>query len=655
MTDFKTENKLGVGEILICNKDTRGKFESLKYFIGKVIINIGGGGEKIYIIEEKDKISCEVKSIQSRGNFKSLMNTMYNNILQENLEEENNMRELSRTEIGNSIQGKDRNNRIELIHFPSDQNKIEKNEIKINTSLMKETSIISEADVDKDILRKRDESIVKENSIIKDENSKINRTIQEEHEKSEITSVNNNINLSHIKREDSKEKLKGTIKDFSRTNNNMNGNDPAQYPTMYKDKNFNYIRENNVTEINTRAAGKTETNLNDPSNTLLEISEKTKYASIADEKKSMVNTERENQVIQIVKGKYHTLKLTIDGMVYGSGQSYFGVIGLGGNRSSEKSKLLPNLANIKISQIACGMFHSLALSEIGDLYAWGMGFEGQLGLNNEYKIASSPRYLNFFYKIPIKFITCGHNYSLCITKDYRLWGWGENKLGQLGLGKTQIVDKPTHIVIYDTPGNQEGITTAESFMGINNERHYTNQPLRPTYVSAGFAHTAVVTEEGYLATFGLNIYGQLGLGNTTSTFTPRLIEKCDNGSDLGRISKAFCSTNGTFIITHEGKLYSCGSGEIGHGEIGVMKLPRIVSETRIFQHIFCNDNSVVAFCPLRIVSISPNCGPATGNTILSIIGSAFKDFSKLSVRFIFGGIARVLYKIFIKKIKILGC
>jgi len=618
MTDFKTENKLGVGEILICNKDTRGKFESLKYFIGKVIINIGGGGEKIYIMEEKDKVSCEVKSIQSRGNFKSLMNTMYN-LKNEALEEEKSKGQMSKSELTNKLQFKSRFNTVEITEVPKEENDQEINEKLISPPLRKILSKIS------------DDQLSKEKELTKE----IPRKQITLHEESENLDANSLIlGLVPSEREEIRKK---TVKDTLNKSRINHLNNPGDI----LDKNSSQITEQNTTETNPRITGKLSS-VADPINRIPEeLTDRSKWAEMTEAKTSVDLVEKENQIIQIVKGKYHTLKLTIDGKVYGSGQSYFGVIGLGGSKSSEKSKLLPNLANIKIKQIASGMFHSLALSDIGDLYVWGMGFEGQLGLTSEYKIASSPRYLNFFYKVPVKFITCGHNYSLCITNDYRLWGWGENKLGQLGLDKAQIVEKPTHINIFDTPGNQEGITTAESYMGINNERLYTNKLLSPCYVSAGFAHTAVVTEEGYLATFGLNINGQLGLGNTTSTFSPRLIEKCDNGANLGKITKVCCSTNGTFIITNEGKLYTCGSGDIGHGEIGVMKLPRLVSETRIYKHIFCNDNSVVAFCPLRIVSISPNCGPATGNTILSIIGSAFKDFSKLSVRFIFGGIARV--------------
>ena len=88
--------------------------------------------------------------------------------------------------------------------------------------------------------------------------------------------------------------------------------------------------------------------------------------------------EKESQIVQIVKGKYHLLKLTLDGKVYGSGKSYYGVVGLGGSGSAVKPELLPNLANLKIKQISAGVYHSLALAQNGDLYTWGLGEEGMM-------------------------------------------------------------------------------------------------------------------------------------------------------------------------------------------------------------------------------------------------------------------------------------
>jgi len=513
MSDFTTlvsdEQKLGVGEILICNRETKGKFEPVKYFFGKVILAIGGGGDKIFIVEEKDKYKSEVKSIQINP---ALQKKMYN---------------FSTSNISNNVEEEE--------------------------------------------LKKMEE---------------------------EFTDMNNELN------------------DAQNNNQNISPNEKNN------ESNGEKIKKETIEENNDKS------DIKEKSNNNVDLDE---------------SSEREipAHIVQICKGKYHLVKLTSDGKVHCSGKSYFGVSGLGGSASSEKTKPLPNLINQKIVQITCGEFHSMALSNTGDLYTWGMGFEGQLGLNNQYKVASSPRYLNFFYRKPIKFVCCGYNYSLAITRDDSLlYGWGENKLGQLGLGNTrQIIDQPTLINIIDQNGGQEGSILSEALVNNKSDRIYTQKPLKSFYVSAGYSHTCVVTEKGPV-TFGLNIYGQLGTGNTNTSYEPKLIEKDEKGENIETIVKCACSTSGTFMISESGKLYTCGTGDIGHGDLGMVSLPKIVSGQRLYSHVYCNDTSVVAFGPLRILSVSPNCGPATGNTILSILGTAFKGMQKLSVRFLFGGISR---------------
>lgn len=93
---------------------------------------------------------------------------------------------------------------------------------------------------------------------------------------------------------------------------------------------------------------------------------------------------------------------------------------------SPTPKLISKLENKKIISVACGAFHTLALSEIGDLFSWGRGFEGQLGLLADYETASSPQYITHFYKYekskdykmlrkkPIHTIACGAYHSLAI-------------------------------------------------------------------------------------------------------------------------------------------------------------------------------------------------------------------------------------------------
>ena len=72
--------------------------------------------------------------------------------------------------------------------------------------------------------------------------------------------------------------------------------------------------------------------------------------------------------------------MTEEGSLYAVGKGNFGSLGLGGTVFSAGPKLINKLSNKKIVSIACGMYHTLALSNIGDVYSWGRGFEGQLGL-----------------------------------------------------------------------------------------------------------------------------------------------------------------------------------------------------------------------------------------------------------------------------------
>ena len=59
MSDFTNlvsdDQKLGVGEILICNRETKGKFEPVEYFFGKEILAKGDEADKIIIVQGKDK------------------------------------------------------------------------------------------------------------------------------------------------------------------------------------------------------------------------------------------------------------------------------------------------------------------------------------------------------------------------------------------------------------------------------------------------------------------------------------------------------------------------------------------------------------------------------------------------------------------------
>ena len=51
--------------------------------------------------------------------------------------------------------------------------------------------------------------------------------------------------------------------------------------------------------------------------------------------------------------------------------------------------------------------------------------------------------------------------------------------------------------------------------------------------------------------------------------------------------------------------------------------------------MYMNQNSALFFAPLRVSSVRPFCGPSQGGTMISLIGTGFKDTGVQSIRFKF--------------------
>ena len=248
---------------------------------------------------------------------------------------------------------------------------------------------------------------------------------------------------------------------------------------------------------------------------------------------------------QIACGRDHTLNLTRDGDVFSQGCGIYSAAGHGGSREALTPAILKPLRDKRVIKIACGESHSLILTDKTDIYAWGRGFEGQLGLSKTIEVASTPQYVKAFYGKPVQTIEAGAFYSLAITKDGQLYGWGEAKMGQLGLGKQREIRLPQKIPVVDEE---------------------TKQEYRIVSCAAGFGHTAALTENGDLYAWGFNIYGQLGLGDKKTRWYPEKVQQQASGHNLSRQVKVKCSNYATFSIDEYGHLYSWGKGHVGHNQ-----------------------------------------------------------------------------------------
>lgn len=82
---------------------------------------------------------------------------------------------------------------------------------------------------------------------------------------------------------------------------------------------------------------------------------------------------------QLSAGNDHILILTINGMVYSMGTGSRGELGHGKLESEQQPKLIESLTPLVVVQVACGGWHSVALTDNGDVYLWGWNKYGQLG------------------------------------------------------------------------------------------------------------------------------------------------------------------------------------------------------------------------------------------------------------------------------------
>ncbi|XP_028157340.1 regulator of chromosome condensation-like isoform X4 [Ostrinia furnacalis] len=82
-------------------------------------------------------------------------------------------------------------------------------------------------------------------------------------------------------------------------------------------------------------------------------------------------------------GQHHSLALDAAGLVYAVGRQEYGRLGLGDREGdAEALEPIPKLQNKKCISIAAGTCNSFAVADSGEVFAWGMGSEGQLGTGN---------------------------------------------------------------------------------------------------------------------------------------------------------------------------------------------------------------------------------------------------------------------------------
>uniref|UniRef100_A0AAQ6A425 HECT domain-containing protein n=1 Tax=Amphiprion ocellaris TaxID=80972 RepID=A0AAQ6A425_AMPOC len=254
------------------------------------------------------------------------------------------------------------------------------------------------------------------------------------------------------------------------------------------------------------------------------------------------------KITMVSCGRAHSMAVNEQGQVFAWGASEGGQLGLGTVEAAVRiPRLVKRLCDHRISQVMCGNQHCIALSRDGELFTWGQNSSGQLGLGKGEPSKLSPHPLKSLAGIPLAQITAGGDHSFALSLSGAVFGWGKNRAGQLGLNDKQDRAVPCHI----------------KFL----------RSQKVVYISCGNEHTAALTKDGGLFTFGDGSWGQLGHGSTNNELLPRRVLEL-MGTEVSQIA---CGRHHTLAFApSSGVVYAFGCnshGQLGTGILGDARSP----------------------------------------------------------------------------------
>uniref|UniRef100_A0A7N5P6U9 X-linked retinitis pigmentosa GTPase regulator n=1 Tax=Ailuropoda melanoleuca TaxID=9646 RepID=A0A7N5P6U9_AILME len=187
--------------------------------------------------------------------------------------------------------------------------------------------------------------------------------------------------------------------------------------------------------------------------------------------------------------------------------------------------------------LSCGDEHTAIVTGNNKLYMFGSNNWGQLGLGSKSTV-NKPTCVKALKPEKVKFAACGRNHTLVSTEGGKVYASGGNNEGQLGLGDTDERNS-FHLISF-----------------------FTSQ-RKIKQLSAGSNTSAALTEDGELFMWGDNSEGQIGLKNITNVCVPQQVTV---GKPISWIS---CGYYHSAFVTTEGELYTFGEPE--SGKLGLPK------------------------------------------------------------------------------------
>jgi len=261
--------------------------------------------------------------------------------------------------------------------------------------------------------------------------------------------------------------------------------------------------------------------------------------------------------MSVACGTGFTYVVTENGEAWSTGRNSLGQLGLGHRDDVLQLQKIRTASDDPVVMIAAGGEHGALVTKNGQVFSWGLGTSGQLGLGNK-RSAASPSFvcMHKFDEAPIfrvVMVACGNKHTIVLTHKQNVYSFGEGAFGKLGYGGLDDMEVATQVLCSAVHGSAQ--TPLSNIL----------------MVSAGGDHNVALGAKGLVWSWGCGKQGQLGHKAMTNRLVAGLVDSTQWESTAGEGSAVggahdyavvvAAGHDHSAVVVRSGALYVWGSNE----------------------------------------------------------------------------------------------